>query len=115
MALHFVFLYSVGDYTFVIELTKLAAKASIELWLSTGADPMVMRKILACECSQLVCITANSSEHTDKEIHTVMSCVKPYTPYQYPVIITSEEPYFKLIVMPPVVHSTIYNVERYTQ
>ena len=63
MALHFVFLYSVGDYSFAIE-TKLEAKASIELWLSPGTDPMAVRRILAYECSQLVRINYSQEFRT---------------------------------------------------
>ena len=90
-------LHSVGEYSFVIELTKLKAKASVELWLSTGTDPMAMRRILASEYPPLVC------KHTNKEIDTSRFCVKPY---ECPVVITSEG--MKLIVTPPVVPTTIY-------
>ena len=72
------FLYSVGEYSFVIELAKLQkAKASVELWLSTGADPMAMRRILASEYTQLVC------KHATKEIDTSRFCVKLF---EFPVI-----------------------------
>ena len=38
-----------GEYSFIIEMTQVTCACSVEFWLSTSADPMNLRKILAAE------------------------------------------------------------------
>ena len=36
----------VGQYTFKVELTKMTAAGSVELWISDDSDPLSINKVL---------------------------------------------------------------------
>ena len=43
----FVIFIIIGIYSFKVELTQLTAAASVELWISTDADPLSIQRILS--------------------------------------------------------------------
>ena len=48
--------YSLGDYSFLVEMTHITCAFSVELWLSTDSDPMSSRKIIATHMPPVVSI-----------------------------------------------------------